>query len=59
MLFIQGKEIAAILQGPLCARLGLAEYWRASGAWPDFVVNAPNRAELETELRRAEQEGVR
>jgi hypothetical protein len=44
---------------PLCARLGLAEYWRASGAWPDFVVNAPNRAELETELRRAEQEGVR
>jgi TolB-like protein len=38
----------------LCARLGLAEYWRASGAWPDFVTGSPRRAELEAELRRAD-----
>ncbi len=48
-------QTAAIRQSPrflpLCARLGLCAYWTASGNWPDFIVDADNRAELETQVR--------
>lgn len=37
---------------PLCARLGLCGYWAETGRWPDFIVDAPNRAELEAQAKR-------
>lgn len=37
---------------PLCARLGLCAYWAETGRWPDFIVDAPNRAELEVQVKR-------
>ena len=37
---------------PLCARLGLCAYWAETNRWPDFIIDAPNRAELETDVKR-------
>jgi Tfp pilus assembly protein PilF len=36
----------------LCAKLGLCSYWAETGHWPDYIVDAPHRAELEAEVRR-------
>lgn len=37
---------------PLCARLGFCAYWAETGVWPDFIVDAPNRGELEAQVRK-------
>ncbi len=37
---------------PLCAKIGLCAYWTRTGRWPDFIVDAKNRCELEAEVRR-------
>jgi TolB-like protein len=51
-----GTEILFSATSPrmlrLCARLGLCSYWAETNRWPDFIVDAPNRAELEGEVKR-------
>jgi len=36
---------------PLCAKIGLCDYWAETGRWPDFIVDAPNRRDLEASVR--------
>jgi DNA-binding winged helix-turn-helix (wHTH) protein/TolB-like protein len=38
---------------PLASRLGLIQYWRQTGKWPDFCTDQGRRAECSPELRAA------
>src|SRR5262249_26820526 len=40
---------------PLCARIGLCQYWAETRHWPDFIVDAPNRAAMEAEVMQLAQ----
>lgn len=44
---------------PLCARIGLCGYWAETGAWPDYIVDAPDRTRLEAEVRRLARDALK